>query len=118
MKRMGVFRLLLLSSSASAICGTSMLALATAGLPENSKFRSATAGSIAAVMPPIGGLEFPICHSVFARTAVCSAWRRSRSNQGVCRRYSPRRLLQIERFYPHAPHQRSYMPTADLAPPR
>ena len=22
----------------------------------------------------------------------------------------------IERFYPHAPHQRSYMPTTDLAP--
>jgi tetratricopeptide (TPR) repeat protein len=67
MKSIGAFRLLLISSCASAICGTSLLALATAGLPE--KFKNATAEGVAAFMPAIEGAEFPICHSASARTA-------------------------------------------------
>jgi len=66
MKRLGAFRLLLLSSCASAVCGTSMLALAIAGLPEKSG--SVTAEGVAAIIPAVG-VEFPICHSGSARTA-------------------------------------------------
>ena len=51
MKRLGAFRLLLLSSCASAVCGTSMLALAIAGLPEKSG--SVTAEGVAAIIPRI-----------------------------------------------------------------